>query len=69
MYTSAKTRKKRRHVRPTCLKIPGESTAMYLCMYGYVRMYVCMYVRMFVCCNVTCAYCGMFIHESVSTYI
>ena len=26
MYTSAKTRKKRRHVGPTCLKIPGENT-------------------------------------------
>ena len=26
MYTSVKTRKKRRHVGPTCLKIPGENT-------------------------------------------
>ena len=30
MYTSAKTRKKRRHVGPTCLKIPGENTALVL---------------------------------------
>ena len=29
MYTSVKTRKKTRHVGPTCLKIPGENTAMY----------------------------------------
>ena len=28
MYPSVKTRKKRRHVGPTCLKIPGENTAL-----------------------------------------
>ena len=27
MYTSVKTGKKRRHVGPTCFKIPGENTA------------------------------------------
>ena len=28
MYTSVKTRKKRRQVGPTCLKIPGENTGI-----------------------------------------
>ena len=39
MYTSVKTRKKRRYVGPTCLKIPGENTA-YVCVsqVGYVQI-------------------------------
>ena len=47
MYTSAKTRKKRRHVGPTCLKIPGENTAhRHTHMYAqhthtHTHMYVC----------------------------
>ena len=36
MYTSVKARKKRRHVGPTCLKIPGENTV-------YIYIYVCIY--------------------------
>ena len=30
MYTSVKTRKKRRHVGPACLKLPGENTVAVL---------------------------------------
>ena len=37
MYTSVKTRKKRRHVGPTCLKIPGENTGT-VCTYVHTNI-------------------------------
>jgi hypothetical protein len=55
MYTSVKTRKKRRHFGPTCLKIPGENTVVigaphHTCMGTQLEspntniLYRCMYI-------------------------
>ena len=40
MYTSVKTRKKTRHVGPTCLKIPGENIGVHVHVYYVYGTYI-----------------------------